>query len=170
MKGLLATITILAFSGIVVAVGVGSADTANVGATVTPKLVSVTVDVASVAYGIVPLSTVDAVPSPDSVITPTNDGTATVSLGIKGADSTTWALSSTAVGANTFMHKFGLWDAGTSTLSALTALDSTAYATLDTSVDPGTAGEDFKLRLSTPDSTTVYAEEATTVTVLATES
>ncbi|MBU2577438.1 hypothetical protein KKA69_01245 [Patescibacteria group bacterium] len=165
-KQFIATICILGLVGMVVGV-VAKADTADVAATVTPELISVTVDVTSVAYGIVPLSTVDDAPDPDSVIIPTNDGNVTVKLDIRGANSTTWTLSSTAVGANTFMHKFGLWDGAN--LGALTALDSVAYAVLTASVAPGVAGDDFKLRLSTPDSTTAYAEEGTTVTVLATK-
>ena len=142
-------------------------DDVQVAATVTPELISVTVDVSSVAYGIVPLSTVDAAPDPDSVITPRNAGNVTVKLDIRGAGSTNWTLSSSAVGANQFMHKFGPWN--DPTLGTLVPLDSVAYAALDASVDPQTAGQAFKLRLSTPDSTTNYVEESTTVTVLATK-
>jgi len=166
-KQFIASLCLLAIVGVAVGVGVKGADEGTVGATVTPELVSVTVDTTSVAYGTVSLNIVDAIPLTDSVITPTNNGNVTVKLDIRGADSTTWTLSSSAVDANTFMHKFGLWD-GTN-LGTLVALDPTAYAALDASVAPSNSGEDFKLRLSTPSSTTAYAEESTTVTILATE-
>lgn len=142
-----------------------AADTAGVSATVTPQLISVSVSPGSVAYGTVPLSQTDVAPSPDSVITATNNGNVTEKFEIKGANSTTWTLSDVAVAANTFMHKFGLWNGVT--LGALTALHNTTYKTLQASVGAG-GTQDFKLRISTPTSTTTYATESTSVTVLAT--
>ena len=164
MKSLIASILILGVVGMVVGVVAQGADTAPVAATVTPELISVTVDVSSVAYGIVPLSQVDVAPSSDSVITPTNASNVTVKLDIRGANSTTWTLSNTAVGNKIFMHKFGV-----GAYTTWTPLDSIAYASLDASVAANTAGTSFKLRLSTPTATDVYAQESTSVTVLATK-
>jgi len=167
MKFLIASILIVGLVGMGVGVAVQGADTAPVAATVTPELISVTVDVSSVAYGIVPLSQVDVAPSPDSVITPTNASNVTVKLDIRGAGSTNWTLSDTGVGADTFMHKFGLWT--DPTLGALTALHPTTYKALTASVAPGAPGDDFKLRISTPSTTANYGEQSTSVTVLATK-
>lgn len=155
-------VSLLLLTGIVLAPSlVGAADTATVTATVTPKLVSVTVSPTSVAYGTVPLSS----SATSGVITATNDGNVTETFNIKGADATystnTWVLSDTAVGANQYMHKFAL-----PTYITWTPL-STTYLTLATGI-AASGTQDFKLQIWTPTSTTLYGEYSTTVTVLAT--
>jgi len=162
-KQLIASIVILGLFGMIVGVAVKGADTDTVTATVTPQTVAVSVDVESVDYGVLDVNETSA---PSAVITATNDGNVTEDFEIKGANSTDWTLSDTAVGANQFMHEFATDD---DSYVTYTALNDTTYDTLDTSV--ATSGTQlFKLQLKMPSSTTTTDTQSTTVTILATES
>lgn len=167
-KKLLAGIIVLSLVGAAFAtVPLLAADTATVNATVTPKLVSVAVDVPSVAYGTVAVGEVNVAPSPDSVIKATNDGSVTEEFLIRGANATydlnTWTLVTTAPAADAYNHKYGLW---TGTLGALVLL-TTSNVSMATGVAP-LGFKEFKLRISTPTSTSAYGQYSTSVTLVAT--
>lgn len=151
----------------------------GVTATVTPQLVSVTVDVSSVGYGTQNLSTTDNKPTGDPEITATNNGNVAENFTIKGDDATasgsTWTLSTTA-GASAYVHKYNADTGGTYPDLSSVALDKTGKS-LSTGVSGGTSctttctgggSEAFKLRMDTPTSTSSFAEHSTTVTVVAT--
>lgn len=139
-----------------------AADTAGVSATVTPKLISVSVSPGSVAYGTVDLDT-EVAPTGDPTINATNDGNVTENFNIRGTDATfganTWTLSGSSNGPDQYMHKRGLLEFAPFT---------TSYSTLALLVQAG-GGTEFKLRLLTPTTTSAYGEYATTITIQATE-
>ena len=161
-KQLIASICILGLVGVAVGVAVQGADTDTVTARVTPQIIAVSVDVENVDYGVL---NVNDISDPSAVITATNDGNVAEKFEIMSSDSTDWTISNTAVGADIFMHEFATDD---DTYTNYTAMDDTAYNTLDASVaKEGT--QLFKLKLKMPSSTAVTTEQSTTVTVLATE-
>ena len=171
MKSFIASICILGLVGMVVGVAVQGADTGTVAATVTPRLLSVSVSPITVGYGVVDVPGVDkapVTPTTDPVITATNDGNAAEKLNIKGANATgtsvLWTITTAAPGGSptyNYNHKFGV-----SPYSIFTAMD-TNYATLVASVAQG-GTQDFRLRLSTPtDAGADYSVHSTTVTVQA---
>lgn len=102
MKSLIASIAILGIVGMVVGVAV-QADTAPISATVTVKLISVTVDPTSVNYGTLAFG--DSAIS--STFTATNEGNIDEAFEIKGADATfnggSWTLAGTS-DTNQFRH------------------------------------------------------------------
>lgn len=156
--------------------------TATVSATVTPRVLSVTITAPvppSIGYGAVNVPSTDNVPvtpTADQVITAKNDGNATEKLNIRGANATSsavppatsiaWTITTgTPGGAVTYYynHKFGV----PPYIAAFTPMDDTAYATLVASIAKD-ATQDFKLRLSTPtDAGGDFSEHSTTVTVQA---
>lgn len=161
-KQLIASICVLGLLGMAVGIVATADTTGTVTATVTPQIISVTVDVSDVDYGILDVSETSA---PSSVITATNNGNVAEKLEIKGSDSTNWTLSDTAIGADIFMHEFATDD---DSYVSYTALDNTNYTTLDASV-AASGTQLFKLQLKMPSSTSVTDQQSTTITVLATE-
>lgn len=179
MKKFLAGLGILSLV-LLAAAPVFAAEAGPITATVTPQLVSVTVDVSNVGYGTQNLSTTDNTPTGDPEITATNNGNVAENFTIKGDDATDgsniWTLSNTA-GADAYVHKFNN-DTGTYPDSSSVALDK-AGKSLSTSVSGGSScttfctgggSEAFKLRMDTPASTSSFAEHSTTVTVVASAS
>ena len=139
-----------------------AANEGAVTATVTAQNISITVDVTTVAYGTLAVTTES---SPSVVITAANNGNVTETFNIKGSNSTNWILSNTAAGADTFMHKFAK---SQDVYVAYTALHNTNYTALATGVAGISGTQLFKLKLTMPNSTTFFGQQSTTVTVQAT--
>ena len=159
MKSLIASIVILGLVGMVVGM-VAQAATADVTATVTPRLISVSVDPTSVDYGVMGTSEDQVSPT----ITVTNDGNDVEDITITGSDSTNWTLSDT-VGSETFVHKAYAgtpWPGGDTGAVTLTTSPQTFIE------DMATTSQDCLLKIYTPSSTTVTAQQSTTVTLTAT--
>ncbi len=162
MRSLITSIAILAVIGLAIGLAVQADTTDTVSCTVTPQAIAVSVDVGSVDYGVLDINDTSG---PSVVITATNNGNVTEKFEIMSSNSTNWAISNSAVGAETFMHEFATDDP---TYAAYTAMDDTAYNTLDASVSTG-GTQPFKLRLKMPSSTTATDPQSPIVTVLATE-
>ena len=172
MKSFISTICILALAGMVVGVAV-RASTAEVSCTVTPGVVSVSVDPTSVAYGVMPLSDTKS----SDEITATN-GTVPADLNIMGADATAsgqpnWAIS-TAPGLDAYTHAYSTKTGGypssgdTLTNDPTTGWDDLTSGYLDLAEDvAGSGTQKFKLDMRTPTATTGAGQYSTTVTVQA---
>ena len=168
MKSLIASICILGLVGMVVGVAVQGADTAPVSATVTPKLITVSVSPGTVAYGILGTNTTTStIPAElDQTQTATDGSNVDVALNIKSSDAvggTPWELAA-AAGENAFVHKFKGGDAADWTQLPV---DNTTYATLD--AKPAAGSVAFDLQITTPTITTDYVLKTITVTVQVTE-
>lgn len=176
MKKILAGVSILALLGL--AFPVGAADTATVAATVTPKLITVSVSTdGTVAYGVLGLdatkntalynaSTNPNGMDPADTQTATNGSNVPVKLNIRSSDAvggTTWELAA-AAGSNAFVHKFKGGDAADWTQLPV---DNVSYATLKAS--PAGASVAFDLQITTPTVTSDYVQKTITVTVQVTE-
>jgi len=181
MKSLITTILILGTIGVVVGIAVKAA-TENISATVTPMQVALTVSPTSTTYSSMDVSTVkkaDTASSSDEFII-TNTGNVAETFNVLGADATGgtgWAISTSTVGTNIYMHAYS----ANKTLTASTTLGSvgdqatkwvaldkgTSYRTLATNIASSTK-QDLVLELLTPSSVGDYAVKSTTVTVQAT--
>lgn len=159
-------IRVLALLALVVGVAVGLAgpvaadETATVTATVTPEQISVSVNPSTVDYGVVGLGTTDNVPSP-AYFTATNNGAVLEDFAIRGANTTDWALVTTAPESDEYRHWF-------SNDTTYTALQVTVAEALEDSVAiSGTV--DVYLKLDTPEFTTTFDQQSAAVTVVAME-
>ena len=155
----------LALCGLFATSLVHAATTGLVTATVTAQNVSVSVADGTVTYGTVALSgTRDTTSSGvNDSQTATNDGNVAEDLTIKGADTTAWTISGTAIGANVYMHKF--CTATCDTTPTWTPL-TTSYQSLATNV--AAAGTStFDLQLLAPSSSASYTAQSVDVTVMA---
>lgn len=157
------------FVGLVFADHVKAATEGSVTATVTIGVVSVTVAPTSFDYGVMPFS--DTNESFD-IIDVSGDknikatvGTLLTDLDIKGAGTTAWTLSATAIGANQYMHHFGTSANGTTRPASYAALTTGYDSSLGTDI---AANGDvwFGLEIHTPSSGTATQQSAL-VTVLA---
>ena len=154
----------------------------SVTATVTPGVISVSVDPAAVGYGTVGVPSVDNIPttpSADKVITANNNGGIPETFNIKGANATpggggtkTWTIVDGAPGgaaSYNYNHKFVSCTDNALACTTVAAANNmtTVYEALNTNV-AAAASRYFKLRLSTPTETGGdTSEHSTTVTVLA---
>ena len=134
----------------------------TVSATVTPAVLSVTVDPTSVDYGTVELDTADNVPDPPTFLA-TNNGGITENIEIRGANTTpsgAWALVSGVPATDQYRHEASR-DAFTTPI-ILTTLNQT----LDTGVlVNGTVT--VSLRLDAPTASSTAATQTAPVTVVA---
>lgn len=176
MKSLIASIAILGLLGMAVGVGVGAAD---ITATVTPKIVSISVSETAVGYGVVDVPSTDNVPvtpSANVIIAVENTGNADEDFAINGADATgdtiTWNIADASPGTYDYNHKFIDCGVGDSTCSTVEAANNMTETPETLAADvPAASIEYFQLRLSTPTETGGdMTEHSTTVTVLATAS
>lgn len=155
MKSLIATICILGLVGMVVGVAVKAEDTVT--ATVTPRLISVSVDPTSVDYGIMGTGE-DQV---SGTITVTNDGNDVEDITITGSNATNWTLGG-AVGSEIFVHKA---DVGATFVEGeAVTLTTSPQSFID---DMAVGSQSMVLKIYTPDSTAVTAQQSTTVTLTA---
>ena len=175
MKSTIATIAILAIIGLAVGVGVSAGTESSVTATVTPQNISVSLNAASVNYGILELSASDGnrVTALSSTFTATNDSNVSADFTIRGSNTDNgWTLDSTpadtgTVAADQFVHRFDA-DA-TFTTGTAKALD-TSNQTLGLAIPSGNT-QDFVLEMNMPiSSTNPSAVQSSTVTIVATAS
>jgi hypothetical protein len=143
-----------------------AATTANVSATVTAQLISVTVASGTVAYGTVVLSgTKDTTASGlNNTQTATNNGNVAEDFSISSSNATggtQWTISGTAIGSDQYMHKFSV--NGGSTWAAMT----TSNTSLASNIAATSGTRTFDLQILTPSSSTDYTQKTITVTVLA---
>lgn len=169
MKSLIATICVLGLVGMVVGVAVKAGTTAPLTATVTPKLITVSVSPGNFNYGILDLNTTKSTLdlSPVRTQTATNGSNVEVRLNIMSSDAvggTNWVLAATTGVLDQFVHKFKGGDVG----EVWTQLPvDHSYATLD--AKPAAGSVAFDLQITTPTATTDSASKAITVTVQVTE-
>lgn len=164
MKSLIVSILIVGLIGLVVGIAVKAGDT--VSATVTPKLITVSVTDGSVAYGILGASTTKSTIDLADTQTATNGSNVPVALNIKSSDAeggTKWELAASS-SLDAFVHKFKGGDAANWTQLPV---DNVSYATLKGS--PAGASVTFDLQITTPTATTDYVQKTITVTVQVTE-
>ena len=178
IKGLIASIAIVGLVGLVVGVSVKGATEDTVSATVTPKLITVTVTDGSVDYGTLGLDTTKNTallndPANLEGMTPVQTQTATdgsnvdVALNIKSSDAvggTNWDLVAATGVQDKFVHKF---KGGDATVWTQLPVDNVSYATLAAS--PAASSVDFDLQITTPTATTDHVQKIITVTVQVTE-
>lgn len=129
-------------------------------------VISVTVEDGVVSYGTIPTNTSKSTCSSelnDAQIV-TNNGNVAEDFLIKGADSDNWTLGS-SVGANQYVHQFR--SGSCSSFSAGTALTTSDQAFSSNVAVSGTVT--LNLQLTTPNSTSSYSQQTTSVTVTATQ-
>jgi hypothetical protein len=151
----------------------------TVTATVTPLVVSVTVDTPTFDYGTMPLSAADNTRSKkeSSVITATNNGSGPEDFALKGSDATpavgteaTWTLSCTSGGTvdnNQFVHRYSTGNPP-DFVGGSAPLCSGSAQNIATNVAATTGSSSFGLQMNMPTGTTGYSQRSTTVTVVAT--
>jgi len=167
MKSLIASIAIVGLVGLAVGVGTQAADTANVSATVTAELISVSVSDGSVAYGILPVNasedtTASGVNNTQVV---TNDSNVVADLDVKSSDAvggTDWDLVAATGNIDEFTHEFSPDGTNFTTFNVVNA----TYTSLATNVAAG-ATQNLDLRIGTTTSVSDQNVQKTiTVTVL----
>ena len=141
-----------------------AAGSTNVSATVTVQNVSVSVSDASVSYGIISAGASEDTTSTgvNDTQTATNDGNVTEDLNIRGADSANWTLSETS-GSDQYMHEFCTSNCDSS--PAWTSLTTTNQTLANGVAVIGT--QDFDLRVTAPNPSSVDTQETLTVTIQA---
>ena len=164
VKKILIALTVLVSLSFL-ALPVFASNPAVITATVSPVLISVTVDRGLIDYGVVSLG--DAKES--GLIVATNNGTVVEDFDIKGAiaqsGASQWSLVTGVPGENQFRHSFAIREGGS--FGALTPLTSGNENFKDNIASSGVV--DFKLKLEMPSSITgVYDQYTTSVTVTAT--
>lgn len=142
-----------------------AADTAAVTASVTVQNISVQVSDGTVSYGTMSVNTSKSTISGDlnDQQTANNNGNVTEDLNIRGQNSTTWTLASSA-GADQYVHRFctSSCDTPPTNYTALT----TNYQTLATGLAQS-GDQVFDLQLTTPTSSSSFTSEDVDVTVQA---
>jgi len=167
MKSLIVSITILSLAGMMVVVGVGAAPEANVSATVTAELITISTTDGAVDYGVLPVNTNENTVDLSDTQVVTNDGNVNVDLSVKSSDAvggTDWNLVATVGSLDEFTHEFSSDDG--STYTGFNVVNAT-YTSLVADVVP-TGTQNLDLRIKTPTSVTDNVVKTITVTVLAT--
>jgi len=159
VKKILVGIGLLGLLGILVVPAL-AADTASVSATVTPRLISITVSPTSTDYGI--MGTNESKIAPDT-FTLTNDGNVVEDINIRGTSTAAWTLSDTAIGSEQFMHKARVGATWIDDASVV-ALATTNKLFID---NMAVGSQNFRLKIYTPSSTAATAAQSTTVTLVA---
>ncbi len=141
-------------------------NTGGVCCTVTTKIISVTVDTSSYDYGVTGLNQ----SKQSAEITATNNGNITENFNIRGANATIsggtpWTLSTSGVGADQYMHKFGL--PTYTTFTALSTDNQQMVTGVETATGASLGQRKFKLELWTPTSTSSQGQFSSMVTVQA---
>jgi hypothetical protein len=147
---------------------VQAADTAVVTATVTAQNISVTVTDGSITYGTLSLNASKSTLSGgvNDQQTATNNGNVAEDFSIKGQNSGDWTLDTTNSTQDHYIHEFCTAACGTEASPTNFTKLTTDYQTLGTNVT--TSGtKTFDLRVTTPQTSTVYTSQSVDVTVLA---
>ncbi len=142
----------------------------SVGATVTPKLVSITITTdGTVAYGTLDLDGETTTINLTDTQTVENNGSVTADFTIMSSDAvggaTPWTLVTATGSADEFIHKFAT-DGG-NIWTTFAAADPTTYTFVDGIAASDTAALD--LFIGIPSETTVYDAKSITVTLQASE-
>jgi len=162
MKSLIASIAILGVLGLAVGTGTGAAPTADVSATVTAELITISVADGSVEYGIVPIDTLKVVQT--QVVT--NNSNVAVDLDVRSSDAiggTQWNLAATNAALNDFTHESS---PDGSTWTAFN-VDNTTLTSLASNIAASGGTQDLDLRIKTPASVSDNVLKTITVTVVA---
>jgi len=165
MKSLIASIAILGVLGLAVGTGTGAAPTADVLATVTAELITISVADGSVEYGILPVNELKVVQT--QVVT--NNSNVVVDLDVKSSDAiggTQWTLATTNAALDEFTHESS---PDGSTWTAFN-VDNTTLTSLATNIAATGGTQDLDLRIKTPVSVSDNVEKTITVTVQASAS
>lgn len=164
---LLASVTIVVLTAMVVGAAALAADTGSVSATVTAAVIAVTVSDGAVAYGTVATTADTTASGVNDTQTITNTGSVNEDFEIKGQNSTgnVWTLAG-AAGSATYAHKtcIATCDA-TPSWTAMT----TSYADLDTGKAP-TATTALDLQVTVPTSNAGVTQATLPVDILASAS
>lgn len=145
-----------------------AATTATVAATVTVQNVSVSVTDGSISYGTLALDSSKSTLSGgvNDQQTASNNGNVAEDLNIKGQNSTNWTLDTANTVTDHYIHKFCTATCGTEgSPTNFTAL-TTNYATLATNV-ASSGSQTFDLRITTPQTSSVYTAQSVDVMVQA---
>ena len=174
MKKLLVSLPVFLGLAALLYLPVGADDNGVVAVSVTPKLISITVDPGSVDYQTVEINFNDARPSPPG-FTVTNIGTVPVDLYIRGDDtrnadnSLGWTLGS-GPDIETYVHRFSTnSDPDLANFAPLTKSPQIFLQNVSPMTTPGSGEVDLRLSLATPTETDNLGPQTTTVTVLATD-
>lgn len=163
LNRLLLVVLLASFFVTIVLLPAQAASTASVTATVTVQNISVAVTDGTVSYGTLAVNSSAGTNGSDTQ-TAENDGNVVADLNIRGQNTAAWTLGSTA-GANQYVHRFCVSSCASAPTN-YTAL-TTSYQTLAS--DLAAAGtQTFDLHLSTPTSSSSYAQQSVDVTVQAT--
>lgn len=149
---------------------VQASTTGTVAATVTVQNVAISVTDGTIAYG-----TLAADASISTLVSPgvadqqtaTNDGNVAEDFTIKGSNSAGWTLASTNTASDTYIHKFCIATCGT---DAAPGAGFTVLTLIDQSLAAGVAAagtQTFDLRVTTPQTSTVFTSQSVNVTVTA---
>lgn len=143
-----------------------AATTGTVTATVTAQSISLTVTDGTVTYGTLALNASKSTIPADlnDMQTATNNGNITENFNIKGSNSASWTLDSANTTQDHYIHQFCTASCTTppTNFTALTTNDQTLATGVATS---GT--QTFYLRITTPQSSSVYTEQSVNVTITA---
>jgi len=130
----------------------------GVSVTVTAKNISISVSPGTYNYGALALGTTTETAS---TFTATNEGNVTENFLISGTDTADWTLAGTA-GADQYEHD---WKQGSGSYTALATGNQAAGGP----VAAGNSLSSYKFQIHMPTSSTSFAQQATTVTFMATE-
>lgn len=131
-------------------------------ATISPTLVSLTIDISTVDYGAVPLGTIDRAPLSDPKVSVIHNGNVNEDFKIRGSNAVsniTWTLAVTP-GSNQYVHKYGMAipPAIPDSFTPMTVSNGDFATDLAPS-----ESRNLKLRISTPTSTSSYSQLTTSV-------
>lgn len=146
-----------------------AASTATVTATVTAQNISVSVADGSISYGTLALDTSKSTLSggANDQQTATNNGNVAEDFNIAGTNSGNWTLDTANSTTDHYIHKFCTGTCGTEgTPTNFTAL-TTSYAALGSGNVAASGTQTFDLRVTTPQTSSVYTSQSVNVTVQA---
>lgn len=167
MKKIIASVSVVALTGMLVGAFAVAATTCQVNATVTAAVVAVTVTDGSVAYGVVSSTADTTTGGVNDTQTITNTGTVNEDFEVKGQDSTgnIWTLAG-AAGDATYAHKTCITTCDSSpTWTALTK----SYVDLATNKAPA-ATTDMDLQVTVPSTNPGTSQATLPVDILASAS
>jgi hypothetical protein len=138
---------------------VQAANESTVNATVTAQNVSVGVGPTAIAYGIVSVGTAKTYPN---TIVATNEGNVNEDITIKGTDDSPWQIDTTNVTQDHYIHEY----CTTNCVSTYTKLNASTGENLVLDLGVGLT-QNFGLRLTTPQTSSVYTERSVDVILMA---
>jgi hypothetical protein len=158
MKKLIILVLGLVVLAVLFTMPVWAATEGTISVTVTPKLVSLSVDHDTYDYGVLDLND-----TAETAITfnVTNEGNVDEDFDIKGFNTAAWTLAGTA-GANEYVHE---WKEGVGSYSALSTSNQPAAASVSSD-----GSKSYQFRLSTPTSSSSFDAQNPNVTFTASES